>query len=408
MSEKICDIRKKDKVSLKDFTNDYELILLVLSEAIGHHPMYDYCLKCQAEDEQQGYNILIREEFYHALMYSVLASIQDTASYTYISGFNIFNILINKIDCDELAKTLKDDSQIIKLSNFISNLAKIFYLDNYQNANGQNNYKCFAKVAISDEINKLNNRHKLQALIGKLNKDVSLSEKACKNVIVLMINIIFLLNLDGNSKLDGSEYSSRKEVLDRLTYILYIDRLSLNFINYGDEEDEAFKSYNNIRHAFREMVKFKIENEKINIKDEIELFRSIIEFIYAPVTKDRNYFEVERGLFEATKQLYYYIQAAPYKNKDISRKELQETILECCGKQSKSDNMEDISLNELKATILKCFFKFNLEGKENEGIADESENYYLIIRQALLMTNLEEEFKKILCDKGSRNEGVFR
>ena len=356
---------------------------MVLSEAIGHHPMYDYCLKCQAEDEQQGYNILIREEFYHALMYSVLASIQDTASYTYISGFNIFNILINKIDCDELAKTLKDDSQIIKLSNFISNLAKIFYLDNYQNANGQNNYKCFAKVAISDEINKLNNRHKLQALIGKLNKDVSLSEKACKNVIVLMINMIFLLNFDGNLENDVSEYQHRKEVLDRLAYILYIDRLSLHYINYGNEEDEAFKSYNNFTHAFREMVKNKNKNKKINIKDEKELFRLIIEFIYAPITKYCNYFEVERGLFEATKQLYYYMQVAPDKNKDIP-------------------------LKELKATILKCFFKFNMESKENEGIADESENYYLIFRQALLMTYLEEELKKILCDEGSRNEEAFR
>ncbi len=408
MRKDIYDKRKKDKVSFKDFTNDFELILLVLSEAIGHHTMYDYNLKCQANGEEQGYNILIREEFYHALMYSVLASIQDTASYPCISEFNLFNILINKIDFNQLANSIKDNSQIIKLSSFISNLVKIFDSDNYRYYNWQNNYNCFAIISISDEINKLNNAYKLQGLIDKLNSDVSLSEKACKNVIVLMINIIFLLNLDGNSKLDGSEYSSRKEVLDRLTYILYIDRLSLNFINYGDEEDEAFKSYNNIRHAFREMVKFKIENEKINIKDEIELFRLIIEFIYAPVTKDRNYFEVERGLFEATKQLYYYIQAAPYKNKDISRKELHETILEWCGKQSKSDNMEDISLNELKATILKCFFKFNLEGKENEGIADESENYYLILRQALSMTDLEEEFKKILCDKGSRNEGVFR
>lgn len=405
MREDIYDKRQKDKVSFKDFTNDYELILLVLSEAIGHHTMYDYNLKCQAEGEEQGYNILIREEFYHALMYSVLALMQDTDSYPCISEFNFFNILINKMDRSQLLKFTEGNNQIIKLSNFISNLGEIFNLDNNLDANEQNNYNSFAIISISDEINKLNNAYKLQGLIGKLNSEVSLSEKACKNVIVLMINIIFLLNLDGNLEY---EYSKRKEVLDRLTYILYIDRLSLNFINYGDEEDEAFKSYNNIRHAFREIVKCKNENEKINIKDEIELFRLIIEFVYAPITKDRNYFEVERGLFEATKQLYYYIQAAPYKNKDISRKELKATILECCGKQSKSDDIEDISLNELKATILKCFFKFNLEGKENEGIADESENYYLILRQALLMTYLEEEFKKILYDKGSRNEGIFR
>ena len=212
-----------------------------------------------------------------------------------------------------------------------------------------------------------------------------MAEDTTQKLLVLIINLIYLRQL--NSKLDNSkeQINLNNQILDRLLYTMY----------NGDEKS-------NLRISEEDKVDFHaLVDEYKRGKDKKKFIRQIIRFIYNPIGNKedeicdfkREMVDIERDLFSITYGLYMSSKIPQNNlfhmvkngfimvNKGFS---MLAKNFHIDTKELNMDKKENDEIVEAKANVFGNLFQFpNKKRQSDKNIGSDVENYYLMFLQAI-------------------------